>query len=82
MLAQVGGYYSALLTGSRGVTKGKPCSPTIFNMLVNAVMHHWSISVAGEEAGPETIWKAVQKLAALLYVDRGLLAYPRPSRLQ
>ena len=35
-----------------------------------------------EEARLEGIRRAVQGLAALLYADDGILAYPHPDRLQ
>ena len=30
-----------LLKGERGVTQGDPLSPTIFNVVVDAVVQHW-----------------------------------------
>ena len=82
MAAQTGRYYSALFTGSRGATHGKPLSPTIFNMVVDAVIRHWATRVTGEDSIMEGFGRAVQKLSALFYVECGLLASPRPSRLQ
>ena len=41
MVAHMGGYYGELLRGERGVTQGVPLLPTIFNMLVDAVVRHW-----------------------------------------
>ena len=35
--------------GERGVTQGDPLSPTIFNVVVDAVVHHWLL-VATKEA--------------------------------
>ena len=66
----------------RGFTQGKPRYPTIFNMVVDAVIRHWEIVVAVEEAGPEILWRVVHTLAALFYADYKILASPRPSRLQ
>ena len=53
MVAHVGGYYGAPFKGSRGVTQGKPLSPTIFNMVADAVICHWDKLVVGEDAGAE-----------------------------
>ena len=48
MVAWVGHYYGAPLKSSRGVTQVEPLSPTIFNMVVEVVIFHWAIEVAGE----------------------------------
>ena len=41
MVARAGGYYGTGFKGERGVTQGYPLSPTIFNVVVDAVVHHW-----------------------------------------
>ena len=41
MVARVGGYYGVEFQVSRGVTQGGPLSPTIFDLVVNVVVHHW-----------------------------------------
>ena len=41
MVARAGGYYGAAFKGERGVTQGAPLSPTIFNVVVDAVVRHW-----------------------------------------
>ena len=38
MAAQAGGYYGTGFKGARGVTQGDPLSPTIFNVVVDAVV--------------------------------------------
>ena len=40
-VAKAGGYYRAALKNARGVTQGDPLSPTIFNVMVDAVVRHW-----------------------------------------
>ena len=43
-------YYGAPFKGYRGVTKGGALSPTIFNLVVYAVVQHWFLLVVdGEE---------------------------------
>ena len=41
MVARAGGYYGEYFQGERGVTKGDPLSPTIFNVVAEAVVRHW-----------------------------------------
>ena len=41
MVARAGGYYGMAFGGERGVTQGDPLSPTIFNVVVDAVVWHW-----------------------------------------
>ena len=49
MVARGGGYYRTGFKGTRGVTQGDPMSPTIFNVVVDAVVCHW-VTLAVEEA--------------------------------
>ena len=41
MVARAGGYYVEVFRGAKGVTQGDPLSPTIFNVVVDAVFRHW-----------------------------------------
>ena len=41
MFVRSGGYYGNSFKGFRGVTQGGPLSPTIFNVLVYAVVCNW-----------------------------------------
>ena len=41
-MAWAGGYYVEPLYGERGVTQGEPLLPNIFNVVVEAVVSHWS----------------------------------------
>ena len=49
MLARAGGYYRTGFKGERGVTQVDPLSPTIFNVVVDAVVRHW-VTLAVTEA--------------------------------
>ena len=40
MLERAGGYYGAAFKGARGVTQGDPFSPTILNVVADAVLRH------------------------------------------
>ena len=44
MVARAGGYYGEAFKGARGVTQGDPLSPTIFNVVVDAVVRHWKLA--------------------------------------
>ena len=68
-MAKSGGYYRAALTGAQGVMQGDPLTPTIFNMVVDAVVQHWvSVMVegAGEQGGRG---QEVRHKIPLFYVD-------------
>ena len=41
MVARAGGYYRTDFRGERGVTQGDPLSPTLLNVVVDAVVGHW-----------------------------------------
>ena len=41
MIARAGGYYGEAFKGARGFTQGDPLSPTIFNVVMDAVVRHW-----------------------------------------
>ena len=45
MVAHAGGYYEEEFQFFWGVTLGGPLSPTIFNVVVDAVVHHYVLLV-------------------------------------
>ena len=54
VVARLGGYYRTEFQGFRGVAQGGPLSPTIFNVVVDAVVRHWfedMIDIAGRKGG-------------------------------
>ena len=51
MVARAGGYYREPSCGEKGVTQGDPLLPTIFNVVVDAVVYHWESLVAEREGG-------------------------------
>ena len=54
MVAGVGGYYRTEFQGFRGVTQGDTLPPTIFNVVVDAVVRHWveeMVERAGGQGG-------------------------------
>ena len=71
MVAWVGGYYGTAFKGNRGVTQGYPISPTIFNVVADAVVRHWvTVTVEGaEERGKRG--KEGRNQNTLFYADDG-----------
>ena len=78
MVARAGGYYGTGFKGARGVTQGDPLSPTIFNVVVDAVIRHW-VTLAVEEAEKRGYrGKEGMHQAALFYADDGMVASSDP----
>ena len=48
MVARAGRYYGEAFKSARGVTQGDPLSPTIFNVVVDAVVRHWIDGIVNE----------------------------------
>ena len=67
MMAWAGRYYGDPLMVTREVIQGDPLYPTIFNMVIYAVVLYWSAVVAGEAAGPEGFGREVYTLSTLFY---------------
>ena len=51
MVAKSGGYFGHPFKGYQGVTQGDPMYPTIFNVVVDAVICHWVTVVTPTEEG-------------------------------
>ena len=51
MAAKAGGHYGHILKRHRGVTQGIPLSPTVFNVVVDAVILNWVTVVGGTQEG-------------------------------
>ena len=82
MLARAGGYCGAAFTGARGVMKGDPLYPAIFNLVVDAVVRHcMSVMVEGaEERGKHE--QEGRDHNNLLYTDDGTFASLDPRWFQ
>ena len=57
-------------------------SKDIFNMVFDAMIHHWVTLVVGEEAGLDGFGLATQWLSEFFYANGSLLALPSPARIQ
>ena len=55
MVARAGGYYGEPFHRERGFTQGNPLLPTIFNVVVDALVCHWISLVAEQEGGAAAI---------------------------
>ena len=81
MVARAGGYYGEDFKGARGVTQGNPLSPTIFNVVVDAVVCHW-VKLAMDEAEKQgERGNKGRHQAALFYTDDGMVASSDPCWL-
>ena len=77
-----GRYYSDTFTGTIGVMQVYLMSPTVFNMVVEAVIRHWDTVVEINVSGLEGFGRKFHTLSSLFYEDYRILASPRPARLQ
>ena len=71
---KAGGYYGLEFQGSRGVTQGDPLSPTMFNVVVDAVVRHWvavMVECAEERSGRV---QEGRHQNALFYADDDMVA--------
>ena len=73
MVERATGYQGENFKGYRGVTQGYPLSPTIFNVIVDAVLCHLVKEVAGEEAEPDGFGRAAGRMVTFFYADNRLL---------
>jgi hypothetical protein len=58
---------------TRGVSQGDPVSPTIFNIVVDAVVRYWLSQVCGADAALAGLGYEVKNQCVLFYADDGLL---------
>ena len=64
------------------MTQGDPLSPTILNVVVDAVVRHWS-TIAVTEAETRGEWgREGRHKASLFYADDGMLASSDPQWIQ
>ena len=78
MVARAGGYYGESFKGSRGVTQGDPLSPTIFNVVVDAVVRHWIEGLVTETEEKGEMGREGRHQLAVFYADDGMVVSSDP----
>ena len=76
------GYHGEPFTATRGVTQGDIASPTIFNIVVDAVVRYWLSMVSTAAIANHGLGIEVCNKLALFYADDGLVASRDPRWLQ
>ena len=82
MVARAGGYYREAFKGARGMTQGDPLSPTMFNVVVDAVVCHWVTMALAEAKKRGERGNEGRHQASLFYADDGMVALSDPSWIQ
>ena len=70
------------LRGIGGVTQGDLLSPTIFNVVVDAVVRHWIDGLVAETAEKGETGREGQPQLAVFYADDGIVVLSDPAWLQ
>ena len=74
MVARAGGYYGPAFKRERAVTQGDPLFPTIFNVVMDAVVRHWVTGVIADAEARGDLVKEGRHQTALFYADDGMVA--------
>ena len=82
MVARAGRYYGKAFKGARGVTQGDPLSPTIFNVVVDAVVRHWIDGIFDEAEEKGETGQEGQHQLAVFNADDGKFVSSDPAWMQ
>ena len=82
MVERAGGYYGTVFGGERGVMQGDLLSPTIFNVVVDAVVRHWVQGVVEKSEAQGETGQEGRHQAALFYANDGMFALLDTAWLQ
>jgi hypothetical protein len=74
IVAKASGYHGDPFEATRGVTQGDPMSPTIFNIVVDAVVRQWLSQVCNDAVAMNGLDYEVGEKCVLFYADDGLVA--------
>ena len=64
------------------MTQGNPLSPTLFNMIMDAIIRHWVTVAAPPTDGLEGLSLLIREMETYFYSSDGLIASTQPERLQ
>jgi hypothetical protein len=83
VVARQGGYHSSAFPAGRGVTQGDIPSPTILNIVWDAIIRAWKVGMTDGHITCSDGGGAIhEEIAAMLYADDGLLASNQPDIFQ
>jgi hypothetical protein len=82
VVAWQSGYYGKPFEVGCGVTQGDVISPTIFNIIVDAVLHHWYSVVSPDPTDTDALGTNILERLSLFFVDDGLIGSTDPQWLQ
>ena len=82
IVAKAEGYSGGPIKGYQGVMQREPLPPTIFNMVVDAVICHWATLATPTEAGMGGLGLKTIDLSAYFYANNGLVASTQPESIQ
>ena len=82
MVAKAGGYFGRPFKGCRGVIQGDPLYSTIFNVVMDAVIHHLVMVVTPSKVVMGVLVLTIINLEAYFYADGGIVELTQPERLQ
>jgi hypothetical protein len=82
MVARQAGFHGEAFMATRGVTQGDPLSPTIFNIVVDAVVRYRLSLVLDGAESDDGIGRSVAEQLVLFYADDGLVASRNVEWLQ
>ena len=82
LVCRASGVYGATFSAGRGVTQGRPLSPKLFNILVDAIVREWMMQLFGDTALEAIPPDQSRLLLAVFYADDAYLASRDPAQLQ
>jgi len=83
VVARQAGYYGRRFKPTRGCTQGDVLSPTIFNIVCDAIIRYWLTVVGpGTDTATAGLGTYVQDNQAFFYADDGLIGSTDPEWLQ
>ena len=82
VVARQGGYHGDPFEVTRGLTQGDIPSPTIFNVVVDAIVRYWLSLVVDDGSKADGLGMMVQEWLVLFYADDGLIASRNHEWLQ